>query len=548
MATKAPPLEETKALLLKELGADGLKKAEAQFAKNYGNSVKEPATKYWLMAKQAGLDVEDIQATSDGGEGDEKMIAEVQNLAKDPEAHGWTLFDFSDGGSGIQQPEDQAKYSIRCVVLSTEEGVTSKGGPKMDLLIADATGIAKMVAYADAVANLTEAHVKAGSVVHFPLVNCQYGRHNFGKTKNAVWWKFALPPFGDVRPLEIDPKEFFLNLEQDVVKDSKPCYTTGFITFVNPRLVEVCNVCDRWVLERRPQDHDKCRKECKQKDEEWGSHERTEYEGTFTSVKGETRKLNLTKKPKVQLCVDLVEVYGHLTARQSIQVAFIRKASGTAVAEDEEPEAEPAPVAKPAKKAAPKAVVEEDAGEEDEAPPAKPVKKAKPTPVQASEEEEEEQEPEAEEEPAPPPKPKPAAKKPAKAAPVVETEDEEPPEEPEETEEEDEEPTVVVKAATKTPIAGKAPAASKASAKGGQVTVQEVPVAIVEHVEKMCKQFGGGCRVFNLNRAAIGNALQGFDGLDEDEGREKMEAYLSQIAESGRCTFNPATGVVKWIG
>lgn len=144
-----PPLEDTKAMILKTKGMPWLKEQEAKFTKSYGESVKDPAMRMWLIAKQGGLEVTEIKADAGGAEGDQVMIAQIHEYAKSPEDHGWTHVKSNGNGVDFIKPDTEDKYSISVVVLDVEEGETKNGGAKLNLIIADATGVAKLDANSD---------------------------------------------------------------------------------------------------------------------------------------------------------------------------------------------------------------------------------------------------------------------------------------------------------------------------------------------------------------------------------------------------------------
>lgn len=503
MPPKVPPLEETKAIILKAKGAAWLKEQEAKFDKSYGKSVKDPSMRMWLIGKQNDLPVLDIKANSEGLEGEPVVIQDIIEKAKAPEEQGWTKM--NEGK--FEQPDSQAKYSLLCVVLDMEEGITTTKKPKLDLVVADGTGIAKVVAYADAAQLFVEAKVKRGSVIKLPLTNVQYGHHNFGREPNQVWWKFAVPPFGEVQSLDKDPREFFLNVDEDAVKENKPAMIMGFIVHVEERTNETCKVCRRWVTERNP--HEACRQ-----DDNFDVTTETVWQGTCVSTAGQTTKLQFKSKPKVKMATDLVEIFGRMNKMNAIDVSFIRRAGST----DIETPVTAAMAAKPAVKVVPK----------------KPAPAPEPEPEPEPETEEEE-----ESEPAPPPKKiVKAAKKPAPEPPAVEEADEEPAEE-----EEVPEPVVEVRKAAKSP-----PAAKKASAPQAtvQVSVGEVPEEIVKHVEKACKQFGGKNFTFVLTRQAQQHGLLGDGGAEEQKAI--MDGYIEAMVEGGQIEWtSPAKREVKWV-
>lgn len=485
MPTKVPNLETTKATILNALGADGLREAEAQFNQTYGKSVNDPALRMWLIAKHNGIEVEEIKADSNAAEGEQVAIAEMLDKAKSPEGQGWTHVN----GGKFEQPDVQSKYALQGAIMTMEEGTTSTNKTKLDLSITDGTGIAKIVAYGDAVGLFAEAKAKLGSVVRIPLATVQYGRHNFGKEPNMVWWKFAVPPFGQVLSINEDPKNFFLNVDTDDPKEGKAAYILGFITHAEEQEHEVCSICEKWVTNKNT--HEACQVED-------GFETRTEIEivGTSTSVNGQTSRLKLPSKPKKLL--ELVEIYGRINKMGGMDVAFIRK-PGAAL-----PDAAPA-------KAAPKP-----------ATPAKAPAKAKvtPAPVQVAAAEEEAAE---EEVPAPVQliktvKPKIMPKKAAASVPV---------EEPEEEPAEEAEVEVVTPRAKAAPAKTAKPAAQATT----QVEAVEIPEVMVKHIETTVKQFGGKGRPFVLARQAVQKNLLGTG--DEVALQAKARSYIDAAIEQG---------------
>lgn len=527
MANKVPPLEQTKASILNAKGAAWLKEQEAKFGKTYGNAIPDASLRMWLIAKQGGIQVEEIKAAA-GSEGEAVTIAEMVSKSKnEPESHGWTKV--ANGGK-FEQPDSQTKYSLAAAVLAVTEGETSTKKPRKDLVITDGSGITKLVAYADAASTLAELSVKPGSVLHFPILTVQYGHHNFDpKEPNKVWWKFALPPFEDAQPraIERDAKEFFYSMESDVVKENMPACLTGFVTHIEERENEICSICTRWVTEKDP--HDAC-----QGQEGFEIKTEVKFTGTATSVTGQTSKLSFEIKPKLKVAVDLVEIFGRMNKVGAIDVAFVRKAGTTAVE---------VPVAAPKAAAAPKLVKKAPP------PPAEP-EEAEEAPEEAAEEEVEEV--------APPPPP--ARKVPAKAAAVPQVAPnpnkagsdarkaalaayEASPELGDGMEEEPEEPTP----APAVKVVTKKAAPAKPAAAAVQVEIVDVPEPILKHVEKSCKNFGGKNRIFVLVRTAIQTGLLG-EG-DEEALGGTMQTYIASLVEQGRLEYTtPSKNEVKWTG
>lgn len=345
-------------------------------------------------------------------------------------------------------------------------------------------------------------------MLDLPLCQVKYGHHNFGAQPNKVWWKFSLPPFGEVRPSTKDVREFFLNLDSDTVKEDRAAMILGFITHVEERESETCTICNRWITTKNQ--HEKCREE-----ENFQVKSETEWYGTAASVAGSTVKLQFAEKPKVRLAVDLVEIFGKMNKYNALDVAFIRK-PGEATPETPVTKAVAAakPAVKPAVKKAP----------------------APPTVEEAAPEEEEE---------TPPPEPKPKRPVPfPKKAPEPAAEDETSDNGADEgldvNEPADEQ--VVVRPAAKSPPK---PVAKAAPATQETVEVVEVPAAVAEFVEKNVKQFGGKNMTFVLQRQAGQLGLLG-DGTDEEKNA-LMTQYIDSMVAEGKLEYTtPARRQVKW--
>lgn len=541
MPQKVPPLEVSKQIILKAKGAPWLKEAEAKFNAQYRGAV-EPNLAMWMIGHQAGLEMPEIKAASGAAESPEITVMEMNEKARDPKSQGWT---FVNGGK-FEKPESQDKYSILGVYLKNEESETQTGKDKVKVWFTDGTGVAKIGAIGAAADAFVESGAKPGSVIRLPLVQVNYGYHNFSKEKNKLWWNFSLPPFDDatVEVVDEDPANYFDNLATDPEREGRAAFMRGFITNCDEEEHEICGSCKRWVTERNQ--HEKCQEEAEKKGKEYESYNKTFIIGTGVTLQGQTKKLNFEVKPKsIKWCVDEVEIFGVINKVGSMDVAFVRKVGADRPVEA----AAPAPKAKAT---------------------AKPVVKAKAAPPPPVEEAEEEEQQEEEEAPTPPPAPKPKAKvAPKKPAP--------PPLEPEEEEEasyapdgfsgdsdpseEPEEAPVVVKAATKTAVAAKKPLVSvKAKAQTVQVEQEagEVPEAVVAHIKRSCQQFGGKNRLFVLARTACKAGL-----LADQEGcvkdckdetviaahREQMTAYCKTLVAERLAEYSQKDeSEIKWIG
>jgi hypothetical protein len=479
-SSQVPSVAETRPLLLKKLKAPQLEEQLNKMRSKYKGFGEDLI--HWMIAQNNNVEVADIKAGSDGGEGDEVSIAQMETFYDDEDVRAtWT--EVKPGGKFVDpksQGQKASYYALPTVaVIDIATGTTQNENTKIDLTVSDGTGTMKCVAYAKAADLIIQAKVKVGSVIRLPLLNVQHGtwtkKGQKGQPDEQIpWFKFSLPQFGSVHKLDLPVTQFLKNLDQVVVKAKDACFVDGIITNLDEQTNEVCTKCFRWYDEKKPEAHKACK----------GAEivEEKTFVGTMTTTSSQIHKLFWAsnprqgifeaKKPKFNVAEDVVRVFGTLTEKNTVMVSgyTVIDAGDVAEASDEvapvpvkptkkpvksappvedEEEAEEDEVAvSPAPKKAVKRVVQaepeddEDEDEEDEAPsppPRRVLRKASPTPEpnDAEEDDEEEEEDEA---PSPPPRRKPVAKVPE-------------PEEDDDEDEEEEDEEVVAAPVKRRPVA-----------------------------------------------------------------------------------------------
>lgn len=440
MTSNVPSVAETKPLILKKLKPkqldEQLEKMRSKY-KGFGEDLI-----HWMIAQNNNIEVADIKAGSDGGEGEEVSIAQFDALSEDEDVTAtWTRV--AAGGKFVDpksQGHKAAFYSLpTAAVVDMIRGTTSNDNDKVDLVVSDGTGTVKVTAYAKAVDLITQAKVKVGSVIRLPLLNAQHGtwtkKGQKGQQDEEIpWHKFSLPQFGSVHKLDLPITQFLKNLDQVVVKAKDACFVDGIITNLDEQTNDTCTKCFRWYDEKKPEAHKGCK----------GAEivEEKTYVGTMTTTSSQIHKLFWAsnprqgifeaKKPKFNVAEDVVRVFGTLTEKNTIMVSGYTVIDAGDIAEASEEVAAPVkPTKKPSKPAPP--AEDEEEPEEDEV--AVPVpKKAVKRVVQAEPEEDDEEEDDENEAPSPPPR-----RVLRKAAPVPEPDEDD--DEEDDEEEEDEAPS-----------------------------------------------------------------------------------------------------------
>ena len=350
--SKVPKIEETRAVILAKYDEEWLEEQLEKVAKKYRGANFGDDFLHWMIAQQAGLEVADIKASADGGEGEEVVIFQLEGMLEDEDVtDGWTEV----RGGKFEQPKSQAKYQLpAAVVLDIIEGVTSKVTPKMDLVVSDGTGTCKVVAYSRAVDLIAEAKVRKGDVIRLPLLNGQYG-HWTKKTaqgsEQVLWYKLALPPFGSVHRLDAPATDYLKHLDQVVVRPGDACYVDGVITSIDQKKKDICSECRRWYDEEKEEEHEDCG--------DSGIVEEVTYEGTLTSTSGQIHRLFFPEahgKPRIKVADDLVRVMGirnkNPNAGQAVRVSVVKVIDGEESAAATEKAQEPPKAQVKARKAA----------------------------------------------------------------------------------------------------------------------------------------------------------------------------------------------------
>lgn len=412
MNSKVPSVAETRPAILQKLKP---KELEAQLEKmrskykGFGDDLI-----HWMIAQNNNVEVAEIKAGGDGGEGEEVSIAQFEAFADDPDVTAtWTHVDDGKFIDPKSQGEKAAFYSLPTVaVIDMIRGTTSNDNDKVDLVISDGTGTTKCVAYAKAVDLLTQAKVKVGSVIRLPLLNAQHGtwtkKGGKGQPDEQVpWFKFSLPQFGSVHVLDLPITQFLKNLDQVVVKAKDACFVDGIITNLDPQTNDICTKCFRWYDEKKPEAHKACK----------GAEiaEEVTYVGTMTTTSSQIHKLLWAsnprqgifeaKEPKFKVGEDVVRIFGTLTEKNTVMVSGYTVIDADQVAEGAA-EAEEAPVKRTKK---PAKAPEPDEEDEDEPVPAPKKSPFKPFPGKKDvevpdEDDDDEEEDEEDEAPSPPPR------------------------------------------------------------------------------------------------------------------------------------------------
>lgn len=597
--TNVPSVAEVRPLILQkhpQKWLDGRLKEMRQKYKGFGEDLL-----HWMIADHDNIEVADIKAGNDGGEGEEVSIAQMDAFSEDEDAmEGWTHV---EGGQFNKPKGQQAKYSLpTAAIVDIIRGTTSKDTDKIDLVLSDGTGTVKCVAYGKAVDLITQQKLKVGHVVRLPLLNAQYGHWTKKGQKGVddeevLWYKFSLPPFGSIHKLDLPVTQFLKNLDQVVVKAKDACFVDGIITSLDPQTNEICTACFKWWDEKKPEQHKKC------KNAEIA--EEVAYVGTMTTTSSQIHKLLWAanprhgvfeaKKPKFNIAEDVVRVFGTLTEKNTVMVSGFTVIDSADIQEASEDEPEVPVKAKKAVKAPAKPVKaiepDEDDEEEDEEkdePAPKPVKRrAVPAPVDDDEDEEDEDE---EEEDAPVTPPRRVLRK-AAPAPEPEDDDEDDEEEDDETpspprrrakvavrakapepdeddEEEDDEAEEepVVAAPVRRRVAKAAPvepeeddeeedepevvvkAASKNHAKA-KPSKNGAAGKVTDFIVQALTNFGGPQRSFLVGKTAIKRGVISCDDPDDSDAvKEAFQPHLEAAIEAGAIKYADDKQTKIWLG
>ena len=472
-AHAVPTVAETRPAILKKLKPKQLDAELEKMRQKYKGFGEDLI--HWMIATNNNIEVADIKAGSDGGEGEEISIAQFEAHTEDEDVlEGWTHV--TDGGVFNKPKGKPAKYSLPTAAIVDIIRGETKNGEKLDLVVSDGTGTTKVVCYAKAVDLVREAKIRVGDVVRLPLLSAQYGHWTKKGQKGqddeeVLWYKFSLPQFGSIHKLDLPVTQFLKNLDQVVVKAKDACFVDGIVTSLDPQTNDICTKCFQWYDEKKPEKHAKCK----------GAEiaEEVGYVGTMTTTSSQIHKLMWVanprqgtfeaKKPKFNVASDVLRVFGTLTEKNTVMVSVFTVIDSDDI--QETPEEAPAPktvkasVKGPVKGRTATATITDDDGEEDDeedvAPAPKPKRSLVPVPAD-DEEEDEEDEDEDDDAPSPPPR-----RVLRKAAPVPEPEEDEedeeeapaprravrkPVQEPEEDEDEEETPPTPLRRRAKAPV------------------------------------------------------------------------------------------------